>query len=305
MLQIKNTSVSLLITVLTALTGFSSPAQPCQPGKQVLVFKTSEDFNTHTTPEFTQALFEQLQKELSEIGYCLVENFSSDTSVEAKHLFFTFTNIESFESEKEAASPELIVALLENEESTRNLNEALSKPLVSFVLDPQDLVSLKAILVKKIAENLRNQYVCHIRIHASPEKVHIKSTSGLNAVTPVEWIQPLGDIHVHATKEGYEPVSRKLELSEPGLHTFYLQLEKRQFYHSNFFYTALATSVASVVFFSLENHYHESYRDLDRGDYTNTPERFGKLYRRAKTFEYLTLGSLLLTGASLGLSFKF
>lgn len=308
MLNFKNISVFLIFTVLTASIGFSPFAQTCEPGKQFLVFITEQQFREYADQAFTQDIFEQLRKELEEIGYCLVKDSIPqmvDTSQTVSYLLFSFKNLPA-DQDISSTSPELIVALLEKEKTSRtDIKNALDAPLVSFMFDPEDLFSLKAILVKKIAENLRNQYVCHIRIHSNPNEVHISSTTGLDAVTPVEWIQPLGEIRVHASKEGYEPVQKKINLTEPGVHTFYLQLGKRQFYHSNFFYPAVTAGLASVVFYSLEHYYYDRYHNLDRDDYTNQPEQFGRTFKRAKTFEYLTLGSILLSGVTLGLSFKY
>lgn len=308
MLNFKNISVFLIFTVLTASIGFSTYAQTCKPGKQLLVFKTEQQFRTYADSAFTDEIFKQLRKELEEIGYCLVRDTTSqiaDTSENVSHLLFSFKNLPA-DLDSSATSPELVVALLENQKTSRTeIQKALDAPLVSFMFDPEDLFSLKAILVKKIAENLRNQYVCHIRIHSSPDKVHISSTTGLDAVTPVEWIQPLGNISVHASREGYEPVQKKIKLTEPGVHTFYLQLGKRKFYHSNFFYPAVTAGLASVVFYSLEHYYYDRYHSLSRKDYSDNPEQFGRTFRKAKTFEYLTLGSILLSGVSLGLSFKY
>lgn len=271
----------------------------CKQGKEFLLLNLDDELKKRSDVAFPREIFQQLREELDQIGYCLIED-SPEQIPGAKTLLFAFK-----ESDLSENRPQLIVALLEKENTPESRSEALLKPLVSFIFDPEDLFSLQTILVKKIVENLRSQYVCHIRIQSNPDGAHIKSSSGLDAVSPVEWIQPIGKITVSATKEGYEPISKSLDLAEPGLHTFYLQLRKPQFYNSNFIYPTIAAGLSSILFYTLEQHYYGRYQKLGREEYLNSPEKFGNYFNTAKTFEYLTMSSLLVAGVSLGLSFKY
>ena len=64
---------------------------------------------------------------------------------------------------------------------------------------------------------------------SSSPGVRIRSGSGLEGVTPLEWIVPVGIFTIEGKHKGYEPINHTIEISEPGVHTCYLQLRKDRF----------------------------------------------------------------------------
>jgi hypothetical protein len=106
-------------------------------------------------------------------------------------------------------------------------------------------------------------------------------------------------------RPGYIPLRREIDLASPGLHTYDLQLNRRRFYHSRFFYFAVAFGIAATGAYAAEMHYYNLYQSYGPDDQTNRPEVFGRTFRIAKNWERAAAASLLLAGASLGLSFRF
>jgi hypothetical protein len=182
---------------------------------------------------------------------------------------------------------------------------ALGAPLLTLPYRPEDLSTFTSVLVRKIIENLRIHYICHLRIQSVPEGVTIRSKSGLEGTTPLEWITPVGRLPITGELEGYEPIKKRIDLSAPGMHTYVLQMRKRQFYHSSFFIPTIVLGVSSAGCFVAERYFYNRYKRLGRADRDGNPDAFGRYFSTAKKLEYATTAGLILTGVSATLCFVF
>jgi PEGA domain len=183
------------------------------------------------------------------------------------------------------------------------LPEAEARPLVYLRFMPYEAAGLYSVLAKKVAENLRNQYVAVLLIRSTPPGAEVRSASGLVGATPVEWVVPLGNLDLTLSKGGYIDARRNLELVAPGQHTYDLQLAKRRFYHSKFIYPTVAAGLISAAAFVLENHYYGMYQSLGQADRESRPAVFAENFRNAKNYE--RIGYAALGAASLGLALCF
>lgn len=306
---------TLLFAVAIASAAFGAAAQEgglpwnagCKTGNQVLLYYPHPLLDAQTVPGFADSLFIQLITPLEELGYCLemIRNHGTilDTARYGDNLVLQ-TQVE--DGRDEAGSGTLLVALLRVRElAGGKLAEALSRPLVSLNFGMGELQGLSSILVKKISENMRRQYVADLFIRSNPPGAMVRAATGLQGRTPVEWVMPLGILPVTLEKSGYLPLHRKMDLSAPGQHSYDLQLVKRRFYHSKFIYPTLAAGAVAVAALALENHYYAEYRNLDEGDLNNRPEAFAQNFRAAKTYERIAYTSFGLAWLSLVLSFTF
>lgn len=260
-----------------------------------------------TMPGFSDSLRRELSPPLGGLGYCLqaVPDFRVllDTARFGDHLVL---HALVTEGPQVAGSAGLVVTLLSVRDwAAGMLDEGVSRPLVSLPVDREDPAGLLDVLVKKVAENLRRQYVAHVLIQSRPGEAAVRSENGLQGRTPVEWILPLGSLAVALEKPGYLPLERKLELSAPGQHNFDLQLSKRRFYHSSFMWPALVFGAASLGAYAVQEHYYAQYQAYGPGDGRNRPEVFGETFGLAKKWERTSAASLGLAAACLALSFRF
>ncbi|MEO7958745.1 MAG: PEGA domain-containing protein [Fibrobacteria bacterium] len=288
--------------------GTAAAGKPCKTGSRILFFSPDPLLDVRTTAGFADSLMRQLQAPLAELGYCLEEaghyRAILDTARFAENLILqTQVNEDTADTE---GSGTLLVAMLRVRELARgNLAEAVSHPLVSLHFEPGEMSSLPNILGKKISENLRSQYVADLLIRSHPTGAMVRTASGLDGATPVEWVMPLGVLQVSLEKKGWLPLKREIDLSAPGLHAYELQLSKRRFYNSKFIYPTLAAGVISVIAFGLENHYYSTYQALGAQDRTLRPETFGNTYQTAKTYEGVAYTALGLAWLNLALCFTF
>jgi hypothetical protein len=283
----------------------SGSGKPCKSGSQILFYSPHPLLDTRTTEGFADSLRRQLQAPLADLGYCLEEAGDYRALVDTNR-FAENLVLQTLVNEEGGGSGTFLVAMLRVRELARGkLAEALSHPLVSLRFGPGELSSLPNILGKKISENLRSQYVADLLIRSYPPGALVRTASGLNGATPVEWVMPLGKVKVSLEKDGWMPLKREIDLSAPGLHAYDLQLSKRRFYHSKFIYPSLAAGAISLIAFSLESHYYSEYLALGAQDRTNRPEIFGETYQTAKTYEGIAYTALGLAWLSLALCFTF
>lgn len=296
------------LLLLGAATLSAVPAQasepPCPPSHKFLFYSPHPLIDQRTTPGFSDSLRRQLAAPLVELGYCLqaVPDFRAllDTARLGDHLVL---HALVTEGPQVTGSAGLVVTLLSVRDwAAGKLDEGVSRPLVSLPVNREDPAGLLDVLVKKVAENLRRQYVAHVLIQSRPGEAAVKSDNGLRGKTPVEWILPLGSLAVALEKPGYLPLERKLDLTAPGQHSFDLQLAKRRFYHSSFMWPALVFGAASLGAYALQEHYYARYQSYDG---RTPPQEFGKTFKTAKTWERISAGSVSLAGACMALSFRF
>lgn len=252
---------------------------------------------------FADSLWSYLADPVRELGYCLtpaqLSRPEADSAAHGDNLYLQATA----GNEAGGAISMSIAALRIRELARGKLPEAESRPLVYLRFMPNEAVGLYSILAKKIAENLRNQYVAVLLIRSIPPGAEVRSESGLEGSTPVEWVVPLGGLDISLAKPGYLKARRDLDLETPGQHTYDLQLVKRRFYHSKFIYPTLAAGLISAAAFILENHYYGVYQSLGAEDGKNRPTAFSENFRNAKSYE--RIGYAALGAASLGLVLCF
>ena len=294
-----------------SLPAASAPAD-CGSGRKLLFFSAHPLLDAKAGAGFADSLRRQLREPLLELGYCLsdIKDYRTllDTARFADNLVLHTLVSEGPDPVVAAGtgSGTLLVAVLNVRDwSAGKLPEAVSRPLVSLRFHAPEAATLPNIVVKKISENLRSQFVAQLLIQSRPAGVRVRSDAGLEGATPVEWIVPLGNLSVTLEKPGYVPMRRDLDLSSPGMHAFEMQLSKRRFYNSKLIYPALFFGAATGVAFVFENQYYSRYRDLGAADQQDHPEKFADTFRTAKSFERLGYTSLALAATSLVFSFRF
>ena len=281
-----------------------SPATDCKAGNQTLFFSPHPMLEARTAPGFPDSLRLQLAAPLNDLGYCLVEvkDYRSilDTARYGDNLL-----LQTVEDGSGGYGSILVALLRVRELAQGKLSEAVSRPLVSIRYGSDEMTSLPNILAKKVSENMRSQYVADVLIRSHPPGALVRTPTGLEGTTPVEWVMPLGSIPVTLEKPGYLPINRAIDLSAAGVHTYDLQMVKKRFYHSKFIYPALAGAGLALAAFALENHYYSAYQSLGANDQQNRPQAFADDFHTAKTFERLGYTALGLAWLNLALCFSF
>lgn len=256
-------------------------------------------------PAFTDSLWAQLAGPARELGYCLTPvregTAPADTDSHGDDLYLHA----SAKDEGGGAVSVSVAALRVRELASGKLAEAEERPLVYLRFYSSEAAGLSSVLAKKVAENLRNQYVAVLLIRSHPAGAAVRAASGLEGSTPVEWVVPLGTLPITLTKPGYLRARRDLDLDSPGQHTYDMQLVKRRFYHSKFIYPALAFGAISAIAFALEDHYYGVYQGLGPIDRRDRPEAFAENFRLAKNYERAGIAALGLASFSLALCFTF
>lgn len=286
----------------------ASTTKNCKTGNQDLFYSPHPLLDAGTLAGFSDSLGRQLREPLNELGYCLQEagdyRAISDPSDSSRHGENLVLQIQA-EGAADGSGTVLVALLRARELARGKLAEAFSHPLVSFRFGPGEASSLASILAKKIAENLRSQYVADLLVRSNPAGASVRSSAGLQGTTPVEWVLPLGIVQVTLEKKGYMPLERKIDLTAPGRHAYDLQLSKRRFYHSRFIYPTLASGAVSIIALALENHYYDKYRSLGPQDLKNRPAAFGETFHTAKKFEAVAYTAMGLAWLNLALCFTF
>lgn len=306
--MVKNLTIlffSLILFFQSEITG------ACSAGKKIIAFYPDNSVSG-LSDNFSGKISLLLKDPLNEIGYCLVP-FDSINQADSAGSLLLFLSVKSrkhntkqIDSTSIDSTAQIVVGLLNTPDTTRQkLLSSLDHPLISINYDPQDPSTLESVLVRKISENLRTQYVCQVRIQSSPDGVLITSSSGLKGETPLEWILPVGKLNIKGDMKDYETINKALNLTEPGIHTYYLQMRKRMFYRSGFMLPAVVFGGLAACFFAAENFYYSKYQSLGEYDYLNHPEKFGNQYNLAKNCERAGYTALSLSGVSLTLSFFF
>lgn len=273
-------------------------------GKELIFFDFDSSLSDLFPSSFPQELSEQLREPLLDIGYRLSELHAalSPEDENRNHLILLF----SLKPQTTAADTQCTI---ETDLVKINVSEgrqrSQSSSFISLSFGSSELSTVKTVLSRKIIENLRTHYICHLRVQSSPQGVRIKSGSGLEGVTPLEWIVPMGIFTIEGKLKGYEPINHTIEISEPGVHTCYLQLRKRPFYQSRMMIPGAALILTSAVCFFSERYYFNNYHDLQKNELEKNSSLLEESYRRAKNFGYMGIASLVLSAVSFSLSFRF
>ena len=255
-------------------------------------------------PTFPQELSEQLREPLLDIGYRLSELHAplSPGDENRNHLILLFSLKLQTASMDTQYSIQTDLVRINVSEGKQNSQSSL---FISLSFGLSELSTVKTVLSRKIIENLRTHHLCHLRVYSSPQGAKIGSGLGLEGATPLEWIVPMGIFVIEGELKGYEPITHTIEISEPGVHTCYLQLRKRPFYQSRMMIPGAALLLTSAVCFFSERYYFDNYHDLQKNESEKNSALIDKSYRRAKNFGYLGIASLVLSAVSFSLSFKF
>ena len=196
----------------------------------------------------------------------------------------------------------LVVDLCKISELTK---AKMNRLMLTLVYDSDDPVSLRSVFVKKIVENLRTQYICNVTITSEPPGVRVKTQNQLTDLTPLEWVVPVGSLHVRCSKMKYLAFDKELILSKPGSYSYFLQMKKRQFYNSKYFYPALALFVTSALCYYCDNYYYNRYNQLGEIELRSSPDSFGQTFQKAKNFEYASITTFISGFCLFGLTFWF
>lgn len=299
--------IPALAAALLAAAPSADAASECRPGSQTLFYSPHPMLDAKTSPGFADTLMRRLKAPLGELGYCIqpILDYRAllDTARFGDNLLL---HALVAEGPMTSSPSQFVVALLRGRDwAADKLSEAISRPLVSLPMyrgDPSDLME---VLARKVAENLRLQYVAHVLIQSRPGAAFTRADNGLQGKTPVEWILPLGTLEVMLEKPGYIAMRKRLDLSAPGQHNYDFHLAKRRFYHSKFIYPAIAFGAAALGAYALQEHYYAEYQKYGADDAATRPDIFGQTFRLAKNYERIAYTSLALAGVSLALSFRF
>ncbi len=299
--------VPLLLLSFFSVLSAALPEE-CGKGKKLVLFKASEAVDSKIRAGFSDDFFDALNTPLKEIGYCpifLEKNHFEDTLLRNTPVLFVDVTEQLNESESTSTVIFQIYYLPLEEIRSDFLISQKANLLISLGFIPDELSTFEAVAVRKTVENLRTQYVCHLRLESDPSGIQINSSIGLEGKTPLEWVIPVGDLEIEGFMKGYSALRRNLKLDSPGSHTYVLEMKARQFYNSRFMIPTVAFGVSSIVLFGLERYYYSQYLDLDRETYFNNPEKFGDLFNKAKKIEYAAFSALGLTAVSFTCTFIF
>jgi hypothetical protein len=274
----------------------------CKPEARPIYFTMNRMLEQNLPQTFIMDFNKELSSALEEIRFCfkiLTPEILTDTSKQDEIVMYM-----SSENQTADMFNSIIISILSIDDWAQgNIGTSLEHPLISISYQPEELSTFRSVLIKKIIENIRTQYVCHIRIQSSPSNINITTDLGLEGKTPLEWIIPVGNLTLKSKTDGYEPFQKKITLDEPGIHTYFLNLKKKQFYNSRFIIPAVVFLLSSAVCYYGEHHYYSHYSNYGSDEALNNPDVFEKTYNTAKKFETAKYASLALCGVSLTFSF--
>jgi hypothetical protein len=259
-------------------------------------------------PGFARELADSLTAPLHRIGYCLLPGLDyprGDTSsADGMILYLAAVGERDRDDSTGRAAPTIVVSLIRADRlSEEHIDKALAHPLVAIEHIPESAATLRAVMVRKILENLRTAYVSYLIVESEPSGARITTQSGLRGISPVEWVFPLSRVAISAQMEGYRGFEKTVDLTQPGHHQLHIQLTRRRFYHSKMLIPAAGLLALAAGAFAAEYYYYAQYESLDERDYYENPESFGLLFDRARLFERVGFFCTGAAGLSLTLSF--
>jgi hypothetical protein len=303
----------VFIPMIALVDIIESDAAQCIPGKQILWYYSEPNLDAKIYNGFSSELFNDLSSPLSDLGYCLRIYEKDDTLHSSPTYSEDLLMRVVCKDMGEAHAPEdtniqieLIVGLVTiNNFEKGSYNVLPDRPLASLLFSHEDLGSIRTVFEKKIIENLRTQYICNLMITSDPSGVKVTSHSGLSDITPFEWVVPVGKLNIQCTLKDYFPYIKDINLNRPGVYNYFLQLKKRQWYHSKFFFPGVGCGFLSALCYYFDNFYYTRYKNLGKPDFENDPESFERTFTTAQTFERMSISFLALSCTFLGLSILF
>jgi hypothetical protein len=310
MFNIKSVFCFLLIF---ALFDSTLNAGQCPAGKLILWYHAESTIDGKTHNGFSRQLFNELSAPLTELGYCLTMFDKNDTMpfsfLYRDNLLMRVACIDIRESHAPIDAknqPALVVDLISVENFKKGNFEAFpQRPLVSLSFSSEDIGSIRIIFAKKIIENLRTQYICNLMISSDPPGVKVTARSGLSDVTPFEWVVPVGKLDIQCNLKDYITYKKEFNMDRPGVYNYFLQMKKRQFYHSKFFIPGIGCGLVSAVCYGLDNYYYYKYKSYREPEKIGDPGIFERTFNTAQTFERLSLSFLAASCVFFGLSIWF
>jgi hypothetical protein len=280
----------------------------CSPSKQRLRYYADPSVDRTVAPGFADELADSLTAPLHRIGYCLVQGLDhpgvDSTNAGSMIVYLAALGEQDRDDTTGRAAPVLLVSLIRaNRLSEAHIEKALAHPLVAIEHIPESAATLRAVMVRKILENLRTAYVSYLIVESDPSGARITTQSGLRGVSPVEWVFPLSRVAISARMEGHRDFEKTVDLTQPGHHQLHIQLTRRRFYHSRMLIPAAGFLALAAGAFAAEYYYYNQYESLGERDYYENPESFGHLFDRARLFEGIGFFCAGAAGLSLTLSF--
>jgi hypothetical protein len=286
----------------------------CSAGKQILWYFAEPVIDEKTFNGFTHQVFAELSSPLSSLGYCLTMHSKKDTVpfsiLYRDNMLMRIVCRPAAESQASGEGKnrtELLVHLVGVKAFERGDFETFpERPLVSLSFAPEDVGSILVLFVKKIIENLRMQYICNLLISSDPAGVTVTAPNGLSDVTPLEWVVPVGTLDIQCNLKEYMTYKKEITMNRPGVYNYFIQMKKRQFYHSKFFIPAVSCGIGSAVCYGIESYYYYGkYKTYGEDERTRDPGIFERTFNTAQTFERLAASFLVLGCSFVGLSIWF
>jgi hypothetical protein len=302
-----STCISLFILFSCIKASDALPSE-CGRGKKVIFYKSTAAVDRKIRSGFSDEFFHALCVPLKEIGYCplRLDSYADRDSLGVLTPLLLIDVKENLNRADSESTLTFVIYYLPLKEVRYNYSVPHNaNQLISLLFDPGELSTFEAVAVRKTVENLRTQYICHLRLESEPSGVMISSNIGLEGKTPLEWVIPVGELEITGNHIGYNELQRTLRLDSPGIHTYVLEMKSRQFYNSRFMIPTVVFGVSSAILFGIERYYYSQYMDLNKQTLFSNPGQFEYLFNKAKTFEYAAFSSLVLTGISFTCTFFF
>jgi hypothetical protein len=313
---VKSIKFFLCVVSMLSCVGSSeaNPGRACAAGKQILWYFAEPTVDEKTYNGFTHQVFAELSAPVAALGYCLTMYEKKGTvpfSVlyrENMVMRIVCRPAREGQASREGKNrSELLVHLVNIKAFEKGDFETFpDRPLVSLAFAPEDIGSILVLFVKKIIENLRMEYICNLMISSEPTGVTVTAPSGLSDVTPLEWVVPVGTLDIQCNLKDYIAYKKEIIMTRPGVYNYFIQMKKRQFYHSKFFIPAIGFGVASAVCYGIENYYYlGKYETYGPDEKQRDPGIFERTFNTARTFERLAGSFLLVSCSFVGLSIWF
>jgi hypothetical protein len=313
MMKIKSVKFLFCFFLPFSLSGTSegSPGQ-CAAGKQILWYYAEPTVDEKTFSGFSNQVFTELSSPLAALGYCLTRYDKNDTVpfsfLYRENLLMRVVGKSSREdAPQDGKSQTTLIVHLMNIKDFKKGNFELfpDRPLVSLSFAPEDIGSILIIFMKKIIENLRTQYICNLMISSDPSGVRVAARSGLSDVTPFEWVVPVGKLDIQCKLKDYLMYKKEITMDRPGVYNYFIQMKKRQLYHSKFFIPGVGCGAASAVCYGFDYYFYNKYQSYKQPEADKDPGIFKRTFTTAQTFERLSASFFALSCSFFGLSIWF
>jgi hypothetical protein len=115
----------------------------------------------------------------------------------------------------------------------------------------------------------------------------------------------LGKLTVKCDQKNYLSFKKEINLIRPGIYNYFLQMQKRQIYHSKYFYPGIGSGIFAGICYYFDNYFYNKYRNLGENELKKDPDNFQRVFNTARTFEAISISLLILSGSFICLSIWF